>query len=170
MASGTFRAHTNDRSFDIVVDEKTVQIDDQQHEWEATGLGPYRLGLVVDGRSVEAALYRRDDGQWEVTIDGRTRAVRVQDERALLLERFGLEDEGAGAQMNVKAPMPGLVLRVLVEEGDEVQEGDSLLVLEAMKMENELHAPGAGIVKAIHAAAGDAVGKNALLVEFGPTD
>ena len=61
--------------------------------------------------------------------------------------------------------MPGLVLRVLVEPGDEVEQGQGVAVLEAMKMENELTAPAAGTVAAVHVAAGDAVAKNELLIE-----
>ena len=62
--------------------------------------------------------------------------------------------------------MPGLVLSVMVSEGQAVQEGDSLLVLEAMKMENELQAPAAGVIQAIHVAPDEAVDKDALLIEI----
>ena len=62
--------------------------------------------------------------------------------------------------------MPGLVLNVMVTEGQSVQEGDGLLVLEAMKMENELRAPAAGIVHTVHVSTNDAVDKDALLIEI----
>ena len=71
----------------------------------------------------------------------------------------------AAADREIQAPMPGLVLRVLVAPGDAVEAGQGVVVLEAMKMENELTAPAAGTVAAVHAAPGDAVAKNDLLVE-----
>ena len=74
---------------------------------------------------------------------------------------------GANAVENeIHAPMPGLILEVSVKEGDEVAEGDSLCVLEAMKMENALGAPRDGVVKAVHIAKGETVDKNALLIEL----
>jgi len=104
-----------------------------------------------------------------VTIAGRRTDVRVKDERALLMEAFGLDDQGpAGGE--VRAPMPGLVLDVRVAPGDEVTVDEGLIVLEAMKMENELKAPASGTVVAIHAKAGDAVEKNTLLIEIDASD
>src|SRR5690606_37538113 len=81
-------------------------------------------------------------------------------------ERFGMDTGASAAQREVRAPMPGLVLQVLVAPGDAVEEGQGLVVLEAMKMENELRAPAAGTVAAVHVAPGVAVGKNALLMEM----
>ena len=92
--------------------------------------------------------------------------VTVKDEKALLLERFGLQEAAGPAERAVHAPMPGLVLSVMVEPGQSVRTGDGLLVLEAMKMENELRAPTDGVVKALHITPGDTVSKNALLLEF----
>ena len=66
----------------------------------------------------------------------------------------------------IKAPMPGLVVRITVEEGAEVKKGDSLLVLEAMKMENVIKAPGDAVVGKIKVNAGQAVEKNQLLISF----
>ena len=92
--------------------------------------------------------------------------LEIKDETALLLERFGFDDSAGAAEREIRAPMPGLVLRVLVEAGQTVEEGEGLVVLEAMKMENELRAPAAGTVEAVHVASGAAVGKNDLLIEF----
>ena len=107
----------------------------------------------------------RDGGTTRVWVDGAPVEVETRTDADLLLERFGLDVGDAAADREVHAPMPGLVLRVLVEPGDEVAEGQGVVVLEAMKMENELTAPAAGTVAAVHVAAGDAVAKNDLLVE-----
>jgi pyruvate carboxylase subunit B len=116
--------------------------------------------------TVEPGAKRQGQQEVIVTIDGRRVPVELRDETAELLERFGLDAGDDAAEREVHAPMPGLVLQVLVEAGQEVKAGDGLVVLEAMKMENELRAPSDGTVAAVHCAPGDAVGKNALLLEF----
>lgn len=84
----------------------------------------------------------------------------------MLLERFGIASAASSGLVEVRAPMPGLVLSLGVEEGQIVATGDGLVVLEAMKMENELRAAAPGTVRSIHVVRGDAVGKNDLLVEI----
>ena len=82
------------------------------------------------------------------------------------MERMGIED-GAGSQSReLRAPMPGKVLEILVEEGQSVEEGDAMLVLEAMKMENVLRAGTAGVVSAIGVKKGSAVEKEAVLISM----
>ena len=83
-----------------------------------------------------------------------------------LLERYGMSNGADAAERTVRAPMPGLVVRVLVEKGEAVEAGQDVVVLEAMKMENVLRAPAAGTVGAVHVAAGTAVGKSDLLLEI----
>lgn len=121
--------------------------------------------LVVDGRP-RVVTVERTGKTARVWVDGTPVDVEVRTEADLLLERFGLDAGDAAAEREVRAPMPGLVLRVLAQPGDAVEAGDGLVVLEAMKMENELKAPAAGTVAAVHAAPGAAVGKNDLLVEL----
>lgn len=77
-------------------------------------------------------------------------------------------DLSAGPKVNdMKAPMPGLVLNVLVENGQTIKKGDAIVVLEAMKMENILKSPSDGIVKKVHVIKGDKVEKNQVMVNFG---
>ena len=121
--------------------------------------------VVVDGRP-RVVTVERDGKTARVWVDGTPVDVEVRTEADLLLERFGLDAGDAAAEREVRAPMPGLVLRVLAAPGDAVEAGDGLVVLEAMKMENELTAPADGTVASVHAAAGDAVGKGDLLVEL----
>ncbi|WP_412068353.1 biotin/lipoyl-containing protein [Rubrivirga sp. IMCC43871] len=120
--------------------------------------------VVLDGRP-RTVTVERDGGATRVWVDGAPIDVDVKTDADLLLERFGFDTADASADREVHAPMPGLVLRVLVAPGDAVEAGQGVVVLEAMKMENELTAPAAGTVAAIHASAGDAVAKNDLLVE-----
>lgn len=120
--------------------------------------------LVVDG-TPRVVTVERDGSTARVWVDGAPIEVDVRTDADLLLERFGLDADDTAADREVRAPMPGLVLRVLVEPGDEVEAGQGVAVLEAMKMENELSAPAAGTVADVRVAAGDAVAKNDVLVE-----
>ncbi|MEX0746902.1 MAG: biotin/lipoyl-containing protein [Rhodothermales bacterium] len=124
------------------------------------------LSLIVDGRSIEAVVRRGSPGRYVVHIMGRDVEVDLKDEKMLLVERFGLAGTSREGIREVRAPMPGLVLSVGIAAGEHVSPGQGLVVLEAMKMENELRAESGGTVKAVHVAPGDAVGKNDLLLEI----
>jgi pyruvate carboxylase subunit B len=105
-------------------------------------------------------------GRWEVGWRGDRWEVEVVDERTRHIRSLagpGRARSGGGA---LKAPMPGLVIRVLVEPGQSVEAGQGVVVLEAMKMENELKAPAAGVVRAVRAEVGRAVEKGEVLVEL----
>jgi len=160
----TYRAIVGDQSVDVTLTDGELTVDGEAKPYTAEMIREGYLSLIVDGTTIPVSVEPTDEDALRVTIDGRRTEVHVQDERDLLLEEFGLEDDLAGGGA-VVAPMPGLVLDVLVEEGDTVEAEQGLIVLEAMKMENELRAPAAGTVTAIHAAAGDAVDKNAVLIE-----
>ncbi len=162
----TYRAHVGERTFDLVFDGAGLRMDGAPLEYDAAELGEGSYTLLIDGRSVEAVVEPVGDGRLRVTLGGRQVEVQVKDEKALLLERFGMAADAGAAEREIRAPMPGLVLSVLVEAGQEVKEGQGLVVLEAMKMENELRAPAPGTVKAVHATPGEAVAKKALLIEF----
>ncbi len=172
MSDTSYRADLDDRSFDCTVtDDESLVLDKTEADALATDIsvervGPGYLSLLVDGTSVSAAVEPLDGNRYRVTINGRMTEVQVKDERAMLLESFGLEAAADAGEAEIRAPMPGLVLDVLVAEGDTVEADEGLLVLEAMKMENELSAPGPGTVEAIHVSEGDAVEKDALLIEL----
>lgn len=101
-----------------------------------------------------------------IKVNGNLYTVQVEDQFDLLLKQLGM-DAAVGAKIReIKAPMPGLVLKIMVEEGAAVQKGDNLLVLEAMKMENILKSTTDGIIKKIHVAQGDKIEKNTVLLQF----
>jgi biotin carboxyl carrier protein len=101
-----------------------------------------------------------------VKINGNVYTVNVKDKYDLLLKQLGMDNLSTTKILQVKAPMPGLVLNVLIADGDEIKKGDNLLVLEAMKMENMLKSPTDGVIKKIHVKQGDKVEKNELLISF----
>jgi len=114
---------------------------------------------AVPQTSGSAAIY-------EVSLGGQTYTVGVQDERAASLASLAGESHISG-DVAIRAPMPGLVSQVVAPEGTAVERGQPVIVLEAMKMENDLTAPRAGIVKHIHVARGQTVNQNDVLAVVG---
>lgn len=163
-----FQATVGDQTYEIEVERDVVQIDGEVCPYVFERIADGRYALLLDGRSVSVFLDPLPDGRLRVMRRGQTVDVELKDRRALLMQRYGMERRDLGAEREVRAPMPGLVLSVNVAPGQEVHQGDGLLVLEAMKMENELQAAGSGTVRAVHVAPGQAVRKNALLLEVDP--
>jgi pyruvate carboxylase subunit B len=127
---------------------------------------PVRLLRVGD--TVHRVVARRGArrGGYAIALDGWQLAAEALDERTRAIRDLSAASAAASGPAPLVAPMPGLVVRVLVEAGAEVQAGQGLVVVEAMKMENELRAATAGRVTAVHAVTGTAVEKGALLVEL----
>lgn len=122
--------------------------------------------LIIDGKSYEVENISSDGESHEVKLNSQIYKASVKDETMLMLERLGMSVKSKKEVKELKAPMPGLVLKVAVEAGQEVKEGDPLVVLEAMKMENVLKSPVEAKVKAIKVSTGDAIDKNGILIEF----
>lgn len=101
-----------------------------------------------------------------VKVNGNVYSLSIKDQFDQLLKQLGMDNLAASKILQVKAPMPGLVLSVLIKEGDAVKKGDNLLVLEAMKMENMIKSPTDGIVKKVEIKQSDKVEKNQLLISF----
>lgn len=138
-----------------------------------TGLNFIRLDehnyhIISEERSFHATLEKVDylAKSFVFKINGGRYEVKIADQFDQTINRLGLTAHASTKFKDVKAPMPGLVLEVMVELGQSVSKGDSLLILEAMKMENVLKSPGAGVVKAIKVAKGAAVNKNQILLEM----
>lgn len=116
-------------------------------------------------------LYRIDNVQYdgsaiEFTLNGDWHTVEVRDEQELLLDRLGFKTGAAAAEGLLKAPMPGKILDIMVQEGDEVEKDQPLVILEAMKMENELKAPVSGVIDSISAEVGQSLEKNSPILEI----
>lgn len=135
-----------------------VTLDGRPLEAELEQTGEFS-SLLVDGQSYELGLEERPGG-YRVLLPGRTLEVDLADAAT------GTDSlaRPSGGPARVTAPMPGKLLRVLVEAGQEVEPGQGLLVMEAMKMENELRAPRAGRVEVVAAREGQAVETGALLL------
>jgi biotin carboxyl carrier protein len=122
--------------------------------------------LLLDGRSEAMAVEPGAGGQWTITRRGERWEVEVLDERTRHIRSLTGGGDRARAAATLKAPMPGLVVRVQVEAGQSVTAGSGVIVLEAMKMENELRAAAPGVVRTVRVRPGEAVEKGQVLVEF----
>lgn len=116
--------------------------------------------------NVEVVDFNAIDKTAEIKVNGNTYSITSKDQFDILLEKLGFNHLNAGAISDLKAPMPGMVLKVLVNEGDTVKKGENLFVLEAMKMENIIKAPADVVVKSIKIIPGDKVEKGQVLITF----
>ena len=148
-----------------------------------------RTSAEINGKTVEFELIRNGEGRYlfrtgtklyridnketdgrnvSFSLNGTFLETEVLDERDLLLEEMGFSTQAEGSAGTLNAPMPGKILELLVKEGDEVAQGDPVIILEAMKMENELKAPSNGVVVKVDVSTNDNVEKNQSLLEIEP--
>ena len=137
-------------------------------ESEAVPDSPVR-SLLLGAESHRVVAYSRGRGQWDLRLRGWHLTVEVLDERARAIRALTGPATVAGGPRPVRALMPGLVVRVEVEEGDQVCPGQGLVIVEAMKMENELCAEVAGEVLAVHVRTGQTVEKDQILIDLATT-
>jgi biotin carboxyl carrier protein len=121
------------------------------------------FSLLLDHDSFEV-MVSEDEGEYHVLLGGHLFHVRVEDERARRLAQAARSFVPTSGEIQVKAPMPGMVVAVSVKEGQIVKKGDVLVVLESMKMENELKAPRDGTVSGVRVQSRQSVEQNQLLI------
>lgn len=142
--------------------------DDGLSVLDAISTAPSKYHVLKDNNPYTAEVVSADflAKKYTVKVNNNTYEVAITNPLDLLIKQMGFE-VGAAKQVNeIKAPIPGLILEISVSVGQEVKENDSLLILEAMKMENTFVSPRAGVIKSIAVNKGDAVDKGQLLIEF----
>ncbi len=127
---------------------------------------PNLYSLILDGKHYRIWIEKKGNGTYQLFLDHQPVAVEVEDERGILRRLLNSTRKKAGGNTQVKAPMPGLVVKIEVEVDEIVKEGQGMVVIEAMKMENEIRAPIAGRVKKIFVKQGQAIDKDAVLAEI----
>lgn len=156
------------RTYDIGVEGDHITIDGERIDADlvhVAGTPVHRLSL--HGASHRIVAERGEArGQWRLHVDGYRVTADVVDERTSAIRAMTAARSVQHGPRPVRAPMPGMIVRVEVEAGERVSAGQGVVVMEAMKMENELKADGDGIVSRIAVHAGTAVEKGMVLIEF----
>jgi biotin carboxyl carrier protein len=158
----------NGQTIELEVESTSVNVGGETLETHLAELEGAPVRLISIGDEVHRVVVRRGEsrGRYTLWLDGFRYEVEALDERTRAIRDLSGASAAATGPAPLKAPMPGLVVRVAVQRGDDVVAGQGLVVMEAMKMENELRAASPGKVKAVHVQPGTAVDKGALLIEL----
>jgi len=165
-----FQSQVGEENYTITFGKNGAEgtINGADFNWDLLSITKDRFHILHNNVSFLVTVEKRDEEAKTVTlkINGKRVVVSTKNKMDLLLESMGLDQVKSKKINEIKAPMPGLVLRSIVSIGDTVAKGDSLLVLEAMKMENVIKSPGEGVIAKILVEKGQAVEKNQVLLVF----
>ena len=165
-----YKVNVNNKKEHVVVFENNSAgtINGNEFSWDVIEVTSGSFHVVKNNKSYSVEVIKADAAEksFIVMVNGNKYSLNVKDKFDALLKSLGMDNMAATKVNEIKAPMPGLVLDIRVEEGTEVKKGDPILVLEAMKMENILKSPTDGIVKKINVKKGVAVEKNQVLINF----
>lgn len=140
-----------------ILSKNRVRVNDVEYEVDFESVsGQLVYTMLVDGKSYEAHIFEEDDA-WHILMQGTLYSAQVMDEREKRLKAAASGAAGDEGEYVLRAPMPGLIVKVPVKEGDEIKKGDVLVILESMKMQNELKAPRDGKVKRVQVKQGESV-------------
>jgi len=147
-----------------VVDEHHVSVNGRAQEVDFESVsGQPVYSLILDGKSYESYVYETEEG-WQVLTRGRQYNLTIEDEREKRLRAAAGGGVAESGEFHLKAPMPGLVVAIPVNEGDKVEKGQVILILESMKMQNELKSPKSGTVGRIRVKQGEKVEQRQALM------
>ena len=164
-----FQAKVNQgKNFTIEKKEETILLDGKEFKMDLSEITKGYFHILKDNESITAEVVSADVKlkTFQIKVNGNIHEVILKDKMDILLDKMGISSQDDNTIKDIKAPMPGLILDILVTVGDEITKGNQLMVLEAMKMENVLKAPGDGIVKSIEVVKGQSVEKNQILINF----
>ncbi|PKQ70203.1 acetyl-CoA carboxylase biotin carboxyl carrier protein subunit [Raineya orbicola] len=143
-------------------------LNESPFTWDSVSINENTLHCLYENKSFVVEIVKADylEKNFVLKINGKKYEYTAQTEMDLLLEKLGMQKSSGLRVGQLKAPMPGLIVDVRIAEGQQVQKGDVLLILEAMKMENAIKAPADATIKTICIKKGDSVEKNKVLIEF----
>jgi pyruvate carboxylase subunit B len=166
-----YHVTVGDVTIEVEIDAEGVRVDGDRMEASSPELVSPNLYSFLVGRASHTVLAERGgSGVWVLQLRGRRYRADVVDDRTKVMRDRSSVGSAVEGLAPVRAPMPGLVIRVEVEEGELVEAGGGLLVVEAMKMENSLTAAIGGRVGTIHVVAGQSVEKDEILMDMLPPD
>jgi biotin carboxyl carrier protein len=163
-----YKAIVNNKTYEIEQNDQSITVNGSAFQWDINKVSDGYFHILHDNKSYRAELVNADIATKTITfkINGRNYSVELKDKFDLLLEKMGMNQTAANKVNSIKAPMPGLIIDLKINAGDTVKQGDPLLILEAMKMENILKSPGEGVIKKVKVKKGDNVEKGQVLIEF----
>jgi len=158
----------NNAVHDIFTREGQLYLNNTPVNWDVRELPDKAISILYNNKSYTAIIENLDKENKQITlrINGQTHTIHIQEPIDQLLSNMGLDMHALHKAEPIKAPMPGMVLRVLVQPGQQISKGDGLVVLEAMKMENILKAPVNAIVKTVKVSPHTVVEKGSVLIEL----
>ncbi len=150
------------------VKEGAFLLDDKTISPDIVSIRDGLFHVISNNKSYNAEIIKHDaaDKTFHIKVNNNIYKVQVKDKFDVLLKELGLDVANSKKVTDLKAPMPGLVVEVAIEEGQEVKQGEKLIVLEAMKMENILKAPIDVTIKKVNVKKGNTVEKNEVLIIF----
>lgn len=162
------KAVVNRKEFQIQSTQEGLLVNGEPFAWDIVKLSESSFHILYQHRSYRAEVVSVEPETKTILlkINNRKHLVTVKDKLDVLLETMGIDSQASGKLNTIKAPMPGLIIDLKIKSGDSVNEGDQLLILEAMKMENVIKSPGKGTVKTVKIKKGDSVEKGQVLIEF----
>jgi len=164
-----YQVIVEDSTFEIEISDDLVRIDGEAVLVDLAALEKANeYSLILEGISQPIHAMKQGRGTWDILWNKRSFHVNVLDRLGRAIKEVGEQESQVEHPEAVIAPMPGTIVDVKVKEGDSVEAGQGLVIVEAMKMENEVKADAGGCVQIIHIASGDAVEKGTLLVELVP--
>lgn len=162
------KATINSQTFDIQSDKNEIFVNSQPFSWDMVEIKDGKFHVIHNHKSYNAEVLEADyqTKSFLIKINNTKHSVSVKDRFDVLLDQLGMSNANSAKVNDLKAPMPGLIVDIKVQVGDTIKKGDTILILEAMKMENVLKATGDGIVKAIKIVQKQNVEKNQIMIEF----
>jgi biotin carboxyl carrier protein len=156
------------QNIDINVEKGQTFLNGEPATWDFVAISPNHFHIIFENQSYNAEVIQTDfvHKTFTIKINANTYQLAAKDRFDLLLDQLGIANKGAKKINDLKAPMPGLILQVPVKEGDVLKKGDTLLILEAMKMENVLKAQADITIQKIFVKSGDRVEKGHILIAF----
>jgi biotin carboxyl carrier protein len=164
-----YQIKVNDKfNFDVAIANQEVTVNNELITLDSLTLNAESTHVLYNNKSysITVETFNKIEKTATIKVNGNPYTLVIKDRFDELLKQLGMDNLTANKIQEIKAPMPGLVLNVLVKEGLTVKKGDNILVLEAMKMENILKSPTDGTIKTIKIKQGDKVEKNEILIQF----
>ena len=162
------KATVNTQTFDIQSDKNEISVNSQPFKWDMVEIKDGTFHILYNNRSFNAEVLEADyqTKSFLIKINKSKYSISLKDRFDILLDQLGMSTANTAKINDLKAPMPGLIVDIKVQVGDTVKKGDTILILEAMKMENILKASGDGKIKAIKISVKQNVEKNQVMIEF----